>query len=89
MSQSMAAEVCIRVLCFAQLKDRVGQEEVTFSLPMAATGKDVLARLRERWPAAGALLDVSRLAVNREFVSDQVQLQHGDEVAIIPPVSGG
>ncbi len=89
MSQSMAAEVCIRVLCFAQLKDRIGQEEMTFSLPMSATGKDVLGRLRERWPAVGALLDVSRLAVNCEFVSDEVQLHHGDEVAIIPPVSGG
>ena len=89
MSQSVAAEVRIRVLCFAQLKDRVGQSELTLSLPATPTGQTLLNALRERHPVAGGLLEVSRLAVNCEFVSDQVQLHDGDEVAVIPPVSGG
>jgi molybdopterin converting factor small subunit len=58
-------------------------------LPVGATGRELIRALAERNPAIGPLLDVSRLAVNAEYVQIDAALHDGDEVAVIPPVSGG
>ena len=79
----------VKVLCFAQLRDQFGASEFTVSLPSNATGRELLDALRGRSPRIGPLLDVSRLAVNQEYVAANVRLQDGDEVVVISPVSGG
>jgi len=79
----------IRLLLFAQLKDRLGRSELSFSLPLGSTGKDLLAQLGQNDPTLQSLLSVSRLAVNCEYTSLDQILREGDEVALIPPVSGG
>ena len=79
----------VKVLCFAQLREYLGASEVTVSLPSEAMGRELLDALRQRSPRIGPLLDVSRLAVNQEYVAANVRLQNGDEVVVIPPVSGG
>jgi len=79
----------VRILCFAQLKDRLDDAEFLLAVPAGATGRDLLRLLRERYPHAGPLLEVSRLAVHQAFVAEDVVLHERDEVAIIPPVSGG
>lgn len=81
--------VAVKLLCFAQLRDHIADTETIVSLPSGATGRALLQRLKIRHPRITSLLDVSRLAVNREYVSDDVELHDGDEVAVIPPVSGG
>lgn len=88
MSTQVAA-VTVRLLSFAQLRDRLGESERSLTLPAASTGQDLLRLLRERYPSAAPLLDVSRLAVNWEYAPAERVLRDGDEVAIIPPVSGG
>jgi len=84
-----ATEITIRVLCFAQLKGHLGESEFSLSLPKGATGHDLLERLAERAPPLRPLLLVSRLAVNGEYTSFEKILEEGDEVVVIPPVSGG
>jgi len=84
-----ATTMTVRVLCFAQLKDRLGEAEFLLTVPAGAIGRDVLRILRERWPRAAPLLEVSRIAVNQAFAAEDVPLHERDEVAIIPPVSGG
>ena len=79
----------VKVLCFAQLRDYLGASDFTVPLPSDATGRGLLDALRQRSPRIGPLLDVSRLAVNQEYVAADVRLQDGDEVVVIPPVSGG
>ena len=81
--------ITVRILCFAQLKDRLGEAEFLLAVPAGAKGRDLLRLLRERCPSAGPLLNVSRLAVHQAFVSEDVELHQEDEVAVIPPVSGG
>lgn len=81
--------IIVKVLCFAQLRDHLGASDFTVSLPSDATGRELLDALRQRSPLIGPLLDVSRLAVNQEYVAANVRLQDGDEVVVIPPVSGG
>ncbi|MBI4437079.1 MAG: MoaD/ThiS family protein [Candidatus Omnitrophica bacterium] len=79
----------VRLLCFAQLKDRLGKSEFSLVLPNSATGRGLFAKLTEQDPGLGGLLSISRLAVNCEYASLDQVLQEGDEVAIILPVSGG
>ncbi len=84
-----ATTMTITALLFAQLKDSFGTDELSVSLPIGATGADLLRWLSQRNPKLAGLLEVSRLAVNCEYVSLSRRLQDGDEVVVIPPVSGG
>jgi molybdopterin synthase catalytic subunit len=75
-------EVTVRL--FAMLRERAGAGEVTVELPEGARVADALAAL-------GGLADGLPLvmAVNREYASEDAPLDPGDELALIPPVSGG
>lgn len=84
-----ATGITVNVLLFAQLRDGFGADELAASLPNGATGAGLLAWLSQRHPKLAGLLEVSRLAVNCEYVSVDHRLQAGDEVVVIPPVSGG
>jgi molybdopterin synthase catalytic subunit len=74
----------VRVRLFAGLRERAGVAEVELDLPDGARVADALAEMR---PVTGGTPVVA--AVNREYAAEDVALQPGDEVALIPPVSGG
>jgi len=79
----MSVEVVARL--FAGLRDQAGTGERTLELPEGATVADV-------WPALDLECDEpARLlyAVNKEYAEREQTLAEGDEVALIPPVSGG
>jgi len=84
-----ATGIAVNVLLFAQLRDGFGGDQLVASLPSGATGAELLAWLSQRNPKLAGLLEVSRLAVNCEYVSVGHRLEDGDEVVVIPPVSGG
>lgn len=75
-------EVHIRL--FAGLRERAGAGEVALELPEGARVADALAQLQH---LTGGLPVV--MAVNREYADEQLPLATGDELALIPPVSGG
>lgn len=75
-------EVTIRL--FAMLRERAGAREVTLDLPSGARVADAVDALGE--VAAGLPLV---MAVNREYAPEERVLDPGDELALIPPVSGG
>ncbi len=75
-------EVTVRL--FAVLRERAGSPELTLDLPEGARVSDALAEL------SGLAGDVPLvMAVNREYASGEQLLDSGDELALIPPVSGG
>jgi MoaE-MoaD fusion protein len=74
----------ITVRLFAMLRERAGAREVTLELPEGARVSDALAELG---PIAEGLPLV--MAVNREYAPEDQVLDPGDELALIPPVSGG
>jgi molybdopterin converting factor subunit 1 len=76
--------VQITVRLFAGLRERAGADEIELELPDGATVADALAQLAHLADGAQVLL-----AVNREYAAPDVRLAPGDEVAMIPPVSGG
>jgi molybdopterin converting factor subunit 1 len=81
--------VNVRVKLFAVQQETIGQREVLLDLPEDACAGDVPRALGERYPVLTPFLSSVALAVNLEFVGPSHPLQEGDEVAIIPPVSGG
>src|SRR5689334_5269782 len=74
----------VRVRLFAGLRERAGAEEVGLELPEGASVGDALDRV-------GALTEGVPvvMAVNQEYADRSVALHAGDELALIPPVSGG
>jgi molybdopterin converting factor subunit 1 len=81
--------VKVRIKCFASVKDILGQREIVFDLPEGTTAADLLRRLVADHPRLTGLAPSLLLAVNREYVERNRLLAEGDEVALIPPVSGG
>jgi MoaE-MoaD fusion protein len=80
----------VRVLLFAMLRERAGRDSLDLDLAGGATAGDAIAATAE----AAGLADVLErmpvgIALNREYVRDDAALADGDEVALIPPVSGG
>jgi molybdenum cofactor biosynthesis protein MoaC/molybdopterin converting factor subunit 1 len=80
----------VTVLLFATLRQRAGAQSVDLDLADGATAADALAALGSD-AALGELVErlPVRVAVNREYVPDNTVLSPGDELAVIPPVSGG
>jgi MoaE-MoaD fusion protein len=74
----------VRVRLFAMLRERAGRDELELELADGARVADALAAVDD---LAGGLPLV--LAVNREYASPDAPLHAGDELALIPPVSGG
>jgi molybdopterin synthase catalytic subunit len=80
----------IRVRLFAVLRERAEREWVELSLEEGATVGDALAALREQDGIADVIDRVPVvMAVNREYADEDLPLRQGDEVALVPPVSGG
>jgi molybdopterin converting factor subunit 1 len=77
----------VRVLYFGVLRERLGGDQELLELTDGATVMGVLNVYRERAP--GFSWDSIAVAVNQEYARAEVVLQDGDEVALLPPVSGG
>ena len=80
----------VTVRLFAILRERAGCDSVEIELPEGATVRDAFERLAAA-PGLGELVERMplRMAVNREYASDDTAIAPGDELAVIPPISGG
>ena len=85
----MSQGIGVTVRLFAWLRDAAQRAECRLQLASGASGLDVKAELLARWPGLREALEPARLAVNCEYQSWDVRLTDGDELAVIPPVSGG
>src|SRR5262245_12229238 len=79
----------IRVLLFGQLKDIVGQPEETVEIESGAKLESLVSRYAERYPRFQLLAGSIACSVNQEYATASVVLRDGDEVGLLPPVSGG
>ena len=81
------SEVQVQVRCFAAVREVVGQENLQLQLPAGTTLGQLQQQLCREHPAF-ARLRVA-LAVNKSYARPDRVLEDGDEVAFIPPISGG
>jgi molybdopterin converting factor subunit 1 len=82
-------ERLMTVLLFAAACDLAGADSVVIELPAGSTIAQLRSDLARRFPAMSGLLAKSAIAVNHDFAEDDRVLQPNDELAVIPPVSGG
>lgn len=81
--------VNVKVLLFAQVRERAGRPSVALSLPRGARVSDALDALERAHPALAALRPHLAVAVNGALARDGDALPDGAELALLPPVSGG
>ena len=79
----------VAVRLFAAGRELAGAAECVVELGAAATVADVRRALADECPALAPLVGRSLIAVNAEYADDATLVAAGDEVALIPPVSGG
>jgi len=81
--------VRVRVKLFATYREIVGRGELTWSAPDGMTVAGLVDALLAKYPGLAAHRGTMMFAVNRAFAPSDVVLRDGDEVALLPPVSGG
>jgi MoaE-MoaD fusion protein len=79
----------VRILFFGMLKDLAGRGSDLLNLPEHATLRDVFTHYEELIPRLGQLAASIAISINQEFAGPDAKLKEGDEIAFLPPVSGG
>ncbi len=86
----MSEPITVTIKLFAMIRESVGANEILLTLSgNPPTVLMVREHLLSEYPLLMPLLSFSQIAVNEELVEDSTPLKEGDEVAILPPVSGG
>jgi len=79
----------VRVLFFGMLKDVAGKSSDSVELPERSSVRDLLLRYESQSQAFKRALPSLAIAVNQQYASPETNLHPDDEVALLPPVSGG
>ena len=79
----------VSVKLFAILREKAGTSEVVLTLPDSARVSDARDQLLRQHPELTNLIDRVAFAVNRSYADLRTPVHEGDEVAALPPVSGG
>ena len=79
----------VTVRLFAGYRERVGSAEVAMDLPGGASVGDLAGEMLRQYPSLVSGSAMLVVAVNHEYRDHSYTLEDGDEVALIPPVSGG
>lgn len=81
--------ITVTVKLFAAYQEAYGMPELQMELPQGTTVVQVCDRILTEHPELAKLRQITRFGVNLQFAEPDTVLQNGDEVVLIPPVSGG
>lgn len=79
----------VKVMCFAWAREVTGEDEIELDIPEGGTVADLRSRLEEKFPVFQNRMESIAVSVNQEFAGDAKGIAAGDELALIPPISGG
>ncbi len=79
----------VNIRVFARLRDIIGVAELDRDVPTGTTAKKIWDDLVEEFPDISTYTGSISTAVNAEYAKMETVLDDGDEVAFLPPVSGG
>ena len=85
----MPVAIAVRARLFARLREQAGTDAESVELPVGSTVADVYETMQRLHPGLETDRHSVRAALNKEFVEWNAAVADGDEVAFIPPVSGG
>ncbi|WCJ34970.1 Molybdopterin synthase sulfur carrier subunit [Euphorbia peplus] len=83
------SSVKIKVLFFARAREITGVSEMPLVVSSGTTTKECLNKLVAKFPGLNELCNCIVLALNEEYTTETVVVKEKDELAIIPPISGG
>lgn len=81
--------ITVTIRYFASIREAIGTRTETRELPDRTTAGELIDAIVAEHPAIDAMRRVSRIMLNHEYADPDHLLKDGDEVALIPPVSGG
>ncbi|KAF0286861.1 Molybdopterin synthase sulfur carrier subunit [Amphibalanus amphitrite] len=86
----MPAAADVTLLLFAKARELVGSPQVSVSVPTECSGAELRELLVQTYPQLATLQGTFILAVNQRYLEadESVTIRRGDEVAVIPPISG-
>ena len=82
-------DIEVTVKRFAAYQEAYNQPELQLTLPRETKVQDLLEKILQEKPQLEQWRDVTRFGVNLQFVAGNTLLNDGDEIVLIPPVSGG
>ncbi|MCO5219467.1 MAG: molybdopterin converting factor subunit 1 [Thermomicrobiales bacterium] len=85
----MPNTITIHLLYFAMFREHIGASSEQLVVPTGTTAGDVFSLITERYPVLESMRNSTLVMVNEAYTEADQVLEDGDEVALIPPVSGG
>jgi molybdopterin converting factor small subunit len=79
----------LTVQLFASIRDAAGREEVVVDLPEDASAADLKGEIARQMPAVEPHMESAAVVINHRVARPHDPIRPGDEVALLPPVSGG
>ena len=84
-----ASSIAITIKLFAVYQEAYGVPELSWEFPPHTPVSAVLDRMIDQYPQLASWQPLTRFGINLQFVEADRVLESGDEVVLIPPVSGG
>ncbi len=85
----MSSHIHITILYFASVKDATGVRMEAIELPCDTSIDNLLTKISLTHPNIKSILNIIQISVNYKVVNMDTVLKDGDEVALLPPISGG
>lgn len=89
MAEITTENMTVTLKLFAVYQETLGVPEKRLTLPVGTTVGEVRDRLLADYPTLSRWRDLTRFGLNLQFVEADTPLKEGDELVLIPPVSGG
>lgn len=89
MSSDIPANHNLKVRLFAILRDAVGEREITITVPNGITVSYLKNEILKKYPQLSSFSERFVTSVNYKVTSADTIINSGDEIALLPPVSGG
>uniref|UniRef100_A0A7N0RCJ5 Molybdopterin synthase sulfur carrier subunit n=1 Tax=Kalanchoe fedtschenkoi TaxID=63787 RepID=A0A7N0RCJ5_KALFE len=88
-TESGSSSIEVKVLFFARARDITGVGHMPLQVSAGSTACDCLDKVVAKFPSLAEIRECMVLAVNEEYAPGSIIVEQGDELALIPPISGG
>lgn len=89
MSETNENDINVKILFFGAAREAVGVEEINLDVPFAASVSGVKKAVFSRYETLSRFAQSLMIAVNEEYATNETIVKSRDEIAFLPPVSGG